>query len=54
MDWSFFNTVTCADLIRGMLTVDPIQRMTLDDVQAHPWVVRRVPFILLYYRSSDH
>ena len=28
----------CASLIRGMLTVDPAKRLTMDDVMRHPWV----------------
>ncbi len=27
-------------LIRGMMTIDPLKRLTLVDVQSHPWVMR--------------
>lgn len=37
--WQRLSTLVLG-LIRGMLTVDPTHRMTLDDVQAHPWVMR--------------
>jgi len=30
----------CKDLIRRMLTVDPMQRITIGDVALHPWVAR--------------
>ena len=30
----------CKDLIRCMLTVDPVQRITVDNVALHPWVAR--------------
>jgi serine/threonine protein kinase len=30
----------CKDLIRCMLTVDPVQRITVDKVALHPWVAR--------------
>lgn len=33
-----FNTSTA--LIRGLLTIDPAQRMTLADVYQHPWCIR--------------
>ena len=34
---------SCASLIRGMLTVDPLQRMTIADIMAHPWFRRDLP-----------
>lgn len=27
-------------LVRGMLTIDPNKRMTLNDIRAHVWVMR--------------
>jgi tRNA A-37 threonylcarbamoyl transferase component Bud32 len=30
----------CKDLIRRMLTVDPSQRITIENVSLHPWVLR--------------
>ncbi|GAO46816.1 hypothetical protein G7K_1034-t1 [Saitoella complicata NRRL Y-17804] len=30
-------------LVRGMLMVDPERRMTIDDVERHPWFTRRNP-----------
>ena len=29
---------SCASLIRGMLTIDPVERLTMEDVMRHPWV----------------
>ena len=34
---------SCASLIRGMLTVDPAKRMTMDDIMAHDWILRDLP-----------
>ncbi|KNZ48839.1 CAMK/CAMKL/GIN4 protein kinase [Puccinia sorghi] len=31
------------DLIRGMLTVDPTKRLTMDEIQSHPWFTRVPP-----------
>lgn len=31
---------SCKELIRLMLTVDPVQRITMDKVALHPWVAR--------------
>lgn len=33
----------CASLIRGMLSVDPAERLTMADVMAHPWVCTDLP-----------
>lgn len=34
----FYITTACSELIRGMLKVNPEERMTLDDVLMHPWM----------------
>jgi 5'-AMP-activated protein kinase catalytic alpha subunit len=31
----------CKELIRAMLTVDPMQRITMENVALHPWVARK-------------
>ncbi|KAI9620385.1 hypothetical protein KEM48_008172 [Puccinia striiformis f. sp. tritici PST-130] len=31
------------DLIRRMLTVDPMKRLTMEEIQAHPWFTRITP-----------
>ncbi|KAF5347594.1 hypothetical protein D9756_010702 [Leucocoprinus leucothites] len=31
---------TALSLIRGMLTINPMERMTLNDIYAHPWIMR--------------
>lgn len=33
----------CADLLRGMLVADPARRLTLAQVQAHPWFLEDLP-----------
>ena len=33
----------CADLLRGMLVADPGRRLTLAQVQAHPWFLEDLP-----------
>ncbi|GAA6039873.1 hypothetical protein JCM8097_006773 [Rhodosporidiobolus ruineniae] len=34
------------DLIRRMLIVDPDQRITMDEIQRHPWVTRSAPRLI--------
>jgi len=47
----------CRDLIRRMLTVDPMQRITIDDIALHPWVVRpgapALPPVVAYARRLE-
>lgn len=31
-------TEQAKELIRGMLNVDPVRRLTIDDVMANPWI----------------
>lgn len=33
----------CKDLLRGLLTADPAKRLTVAQVQAHPWFLQDLP-----------
>ena len=37
-EWSLVSD-NAKDLISGLLTVDPVKRLTIADVLAHPWLV---------------
>lgn len=36
-DWGVELSDEALDLLRGMLTVDPRQRLTIDEIEKHPW-----------------
>jgi serine/threonine-protein kinase CHEK1 len=42
----FYRARACTTtaLIKGILTIDPRRRMTLDDVASHPWCHRYAPY----------
>jgi len=37
-----FVSADCQNLLRGMIEVDPMKRLTLDQVHKHPWVLGRL------------
>ncbi|KAK5583102.1 hypothetical protein RB653_004692 [Dictyostelium firmibasis] len=45
-----FVTPSCADLIRKMLVVDPVKRITIHEIRNHPWFQVKLP----KYLSSPH
>lgn len=45
----------CADLIRQMLVVDPLKRITIAEIRKHQWFAMKLPKYLAYSPShSDH
>lgn len=38
VDYPQWLSEECKNLLKGMLTVDPVRRMTMDDVVAHKWM----------------
>jgi serine/threonine protein kinase len=36
-DWNVSVSDECVDLMRGMMTIDPRKRFTIDEVRNHPW-----------------
>ena len=40
MEWDVSVTDECLTLLQGMLTVDPEERMTIEQVAHHPWLQR--------------
>ncbi|EGC29439.1 hypothetical protein DICPUDRAFT_58802 [Dictyostelium purpureum] len=45
-----FVSPSCADLIRKMLVVDPVKRVTIHEIRNHPWFQVKLP----KYLSSPH
>jgi 5'-AMP-activated protein kinase, catalytic alpha subunit len=43
---------TCADLIRQMLVVDPLKRITIGEIRKHPWFLVRLPKYLTFSPSA--
>lgn len=41
-----FLSGPCQDLIRSMLVVDPLKRITIPEIQRHPWFVAELPVYL--------
>lgn len=41
-----FLSGTCQDLIRQMLNVDPLKRITIPEIKNHPWFVQDLPAYL--------
>lgn len=39
-EWDVSVTDECLTLLQGMLTVDPEERMTIEQVALHPWLQR--------------
>lgn len=42
-----FISASCADLIRQMLNVDPLKRITISEIRKHPWFQVRLPKYLV-------
>jgi serine/threonine-protein kinase Chk1 len=40
-------------LLRGMLTLDPAERFTLDDIRTHPWFAKKNPYLSSSGRSAN-
>jgi serine/threonine-protein kinase Chk1 len=40
-------------LLRGMLTLDPLERFTLDDIRMHPWFTKENPYLSSSGRSAN-
>jgi 5'-AMP-activated protein kinase catalytic alpha subunit len=43
-----FISPSCADLIRQMLIVDPLKRITIGEIRKHPWFLVKLPKYLTF------
>ena len=43
----------CKELLRGMLTLDPTERITLSQIKKHPWYSNDLPEGVLQYRFLE-
>eukprot|EP01111_Echinosteliopsis_oligospora_P017158 TRINITY_DN7345_c0_g1_i4.p1 TRINITY_DN7345_c0_g1~~TRINITY_DN7345_c0_g1_i4.p1 ORF type:complete len:242 (-),score=67.22 TRINITY_DN7345_c0_g1_i4:156-881(-) len=44
----------CADLIKRMLVVDPLKRITISEIRKHPWFTTKLPKYLSYAPLGVH
>ena len=51
-EWSLVSD-NAKDLISGLLTVDPVKRLTIADVLAHPWLVSQESDLNMFFFGKE-